>query len=294
MANTPEQKKILIFIVCYNAQAHICRVLDRIPRSFWESREVEILLIDDASPDDTVKAVIDHAQAKKLPMTVLRNIKNLGYGGNQKLGYQYAIDHGFDAVVLLHGDGQYAPEYLEAMLAPIIAEEKDIVLGSRMIIKGDALKGRMPLYKFFGNILLTGFQNLLLGSHLSEFHTGYRAYSVKTLASIPFCLNSDGFVFDTEILIQCLDNRMRIGEIAIPTFYGDEISHVKCMQYGVEIVYNTVVSRLQRLGLCYTERFDYRPRPNQPDTNPFALSCATVRGLLKEAVRYPGYDGHAE
>src|SRR5262249_19130770 len=136
------------------------------------------------------------------PVRLLRNAINQGYGGNQKIGYTYAIEHDYDAVVMVHGDGQYPPELLPQMIAPILNGEADAVFGSGMSNKRDELKGGMPYYKFVGNIVLTKIQNLMLGSRLSEFHSGYRAYSVAALKRIPFQDNSNVFHFDTDIIIQ--------------------------------------------------------------------------------------------
>ncbi|HEY3488879.1 MAG TPA: glycosyltransferase [Candidatus Deferrimicrobiaceae bacterium] len=253
-------KKLLIFIVCYHAERFIEGVLERIPASVWETDkfETEILVIDDQSTDRTFQTV--HAYARKHEkqrITLLYNPVNQGYGGNQKIGYHYAVEKGFDAVLLLHGDGQYPPEHLFEMVEPIMDGDADVVLGSRMIRKLDALKGGMPLYKWLGNQLLTAIQNCLLGCSLSEFHTGYRAYSVKALAQLPFELNSNYFDYDTDIIIQMLDTGRRIQEIPIPTFYGDEISRVNGIKYAAKITWTTLMSRIMRLGIFYHPKFDY-------------------------------------
>jgi len=171
-------KKVLIFIVSYNAEAFIENVLARIPENVWENDhyEVEVLVIDDQSSDETVARVKNYiASRPSRKITLLSNPQNLGYGGNQKLGYHYALKNNFDVVVLLHGDGQYAPELLDEMITPILNGDADVTFGSRMIKKSDALRGGMPLYKWVGNQVLTTFQNWALGSKLAEFHTGYRA-----------------------------------------------------------------------------------------------------------------------
>ena len=168
-------------------------------------------------------------------ITVLRTPENQGYGGNQKLGYRYAIDNGFDFVALLHGDGQYAPERLPDLLAPLIAGEADAVFGSRMIDKRAARAGGMPLYKWLGNQILTSFQNRMLGTRLSEFHSGYRLYSTGALAQIPFEKNTNDFHFDTEIIIQFVLKKLRIVELPIPTYYGDEICHVNGLKYAWDV-----------------------------------------------------------
>ena len=168
-----------------------------------------------------------------LPLTVIRHSRNLGYGGNQKAGYQWAIEHGLDIVVLLHGDGQYAPEYLPQILEPLERDEADAVLGSRMMERGAARQGGMPRYKYVGNRILTRVQNAVVGLDLSEWHSGYRAYSVAALRDVPLASNSDDFDFDTEVIIQLHEAGKRIVEVPIPTYYGDEICHVNGMSYAV-------------------------------------------------------------
>src|ERR1035438_7708817 len=198
--------KLLVFIIAYYAEATLESVLERVPRSVFDQYECEILVVDDASEDRTF--AIGRAYQRSHPemrMTVLRNEYNQGYGGNQKVGYAYAIAQGFDFVAMVHGDGQYAPEELPRLLEPLRNNEADAVFGSRMMTRFGALKGGMPLYKFVGNNILITTQNALLGTKLSEFHSGYRIYSVKALAKIPFRLNSNDFHFDTEIIIQLLD-----------------------------------------------------------------------------------------
>jgi len=254
------KKKVLVFIVCFNAEHFIASVLNRIPSSMWSSDdfELEVLVVDDASTDRTFEIVARYAAVNPdRKITVLFNPKNQGYGGNQKIGYHYAIKNEFDVVVLLHGDGQYAPELLEQMTVPILDGDADVVLGSRMIQKRFALKGGMPLYKWVGNQVLTFIQNALLGSRLTEFHTGYRAYSVTALQSIPYAYNSNYFDFDTDILIQLLDTSKRLKEIPIPTYYGDEISAVNGLKYAALIIRSSILSRLVRWGIFYHPRFDY-------------------------------------
>src|ERR1700676_332401 len=183
-------KRLLIFVVAYNAETTIQKVLSRIPASL-HSKDVEVLIIDDSSKDATfAEGLRFQQQQSAFKITVLRTPENQGYGGNQKLGYRYAIDHGFDIVALIHGDGQYAPEKLPALLRPLIRGAADAVLGSRMIDKRAARRGGMPFYKWIGNQILTTFQNRLLGTRLSEFHSGYRLYSTKALAQIPFEKNT--------------------------------------------------------------------------------------------------------
>src|SRR5882757_4287983 len=213
-------QRVLIFVVAYNAEKTIESVLDRIPVEL-RTNNVEVLIIDDSSKDATFQTGLKREDTTSdFKITILRNPLNQGYGGNQKLGYHYAIDNGFDIVALIHGDGQYAPEKLPVLLEPFIREEADAVFGSRMINKQDALKGGMPMYKWVGNQVLTHFQNTLLGSNLSEFHSGYRLYSTKALRCVPFERNSNDFHFDTDIIVQFHFAGLTIKEIPIPTFYG--------------------------------------------------------------------------
>jgi SAM-dependent methyltransferase len=253
------RKRIAIFVVTYNAATTLRWVLDRIPPEVWEKVE-EVFVFDDSSKDDTFgvgmgyKAL--HGQAK---LSVFENEKNLGYGGNQIRGYEYAIREGYDIVALLHGDGQYAPEALPDLLAPLERGEADAVFGSRMMIPGAALKGGMPLYKYVGNKVLTHFENAVLGTSLSEFHSGYRLYSVEALKKIPFQKNTHDFHFDTEIVIQMRAAGLRIVERPIPTYYGSEVCHVKGMRYAKDVTKAVLAYELHELGLTHRPEYDLEP-----------------------------------
>jgi glycosyltransferase involved in cell wall biosynthesis len=186
-------KRLLIFIVAYNAETTIEKVLSRIPASL-HSEAVKVLIIDDSSKDGTfVKGLRYQQRNSEFKITLLRTPENQGYGGNQKLGYRYAIDNNFDFVALVHGDGQYAPEKLPELLEPLLRGEADAVFGSRMTDKNAARRGGMPFYKWIGNQILTAFQNRMLGTALSEFHSGYRIYSTRALVQIPFERNTNDF-----------------------------------------------------------------------------------------------------
>jgi glycosyltransferase involved in cell wall biosynthesis len=291
--------RVLVFIVAYFAETTILDVLRRIPA--LPDYEVEVLIIDDSSSDRT----FEHAdRLRRLGqyrhrLTVLANPINQGYGGNQKLGYRYAIDNGFDVVALVHGDGQYAPEMLDEILGPLARREADVVHGSRMLRPRDALKGGMPFYKFIGNKMLTWYQNRVLRSRLSEFHTGYKAYTTAALRRIPFELNSNVFHFDTEIIIQFLRARARIVEVPIPTHYGDEICRVNGIRYALDVVNASTVARLQDYGLVYRRNFDiaalrpdndhYLPKLDFVSTHSAALAETPAGSTVMDIGCGPGH-----
>jgi glycosyltransferase involved in cell wall biosynthesis len=284
VANTGKPR-VLVFIVAYNAEKTIRKVVLRIPAALQNTYEVDVLIIDDSSADATFEKGYDVSKDPSLPfpVVVLFNPRNQGYGGNQKLGYHYALAHGYDFVALIHGDGQYAPECLPELLEPLRKGEAAAVFGSRMLTPAGARRGGMPLYKFVGNRILTWIENRLLRTSLSEFHSGYRIYSTKALASIPFDRNSRDFHFDTEIIIQFVIAGLTIRELPIPTYYGDEICYVNGMKYAFNVVVAAVKARLQSAGLFYDRKFDCAPPnvlPYVPKFNymsPHALAFERVR-----------------
>jgi glycosyltransferase involved in cell wall biosynthesis len=243
-------KRIGIIVVAYNAASTLAKVLDRIPLDFIP-RITQILICDDASEDETYLVGLGYKQVdgRRLPLEVLRNPLNVGYGGNQKIGYTWAIEHDLDIVVLLHADGQYAPELLPEIVAPLERGDADAVFGSRMMTPGGARKGGMPIYKLIGNKVLSTIENRLAGAELSEWHSGYRAYSVAALRDLPFLDNADGYHFDTQIIIQFHEAGKRIAEIPIPTYYGDEISYVNGPRYAVDIVKDVIKYRAHKMGI---------------------------------------------
>lgn len=253
-----ENKKFALFIVAYNAEKHIEKTISRIPKELI-NKFAEIYLIDDFSKDKTSEAA--EAAFSNLGIKnyrVMRTPFNQGYGGNQKIGYSYAIKKGYDYVIMLHGDGQYPPEFLPDIIAGFLEKDVQAVFGSRMINRFQALKGGMPMYKWIGNQILTRIENSIMGSNLSEFHSGYRAYSTKALSLIYFNLNSNDFHFDTDIIIQFLSNNLKIKEIPMPTHYGDEVCHVNGMKYFWNCLKSVIKYRLCALGIFYQPNFEIK------------------------------------
>jgi 2-polyprenyl-3-methyl-5-hydroxy-6-metoxy-1,4-benzoquinol methylase len=299
------EPRIGILVVAYNAVTTLASVLDRIPSDFHQ-RVAEIVICDDASHDATHLVALGYQQAAPdLPITVIRHEKNLGYGGNQKSGYRLAIDHDLDIVVLLHGDGQYAPECLESIVEPLVRGEADAVFGSRMMANGSARRGGMPMYKYIGNKVLTRFENAVAGARLTEWHSGYRAYSTQALKSIPFERNSDGFDFDTQIIIQLIDAGKRIAEVPIPTYYGDEVCYVNGLGYARDVAKDVVRYRLGKMGFTSGDYgsvgADYPLKEGEgsshsrilefladlPPSKVLDLGCSS--GLLSERIRAMGH-----
>jgi glycosyltransferase involved in cell wall biosynthesis len=288
--------RLLIFVVAYYAETTLKAVLERIPGRVFEDYDCEILVVDDASEDRTF--AIGRAYQEDHPeirITVLRNAYNQGYGGNQKVGYTYAMAEGFDFVAMVHGDGQYAPEELPRLLEPLRANVADAVFGSRMLTRFGALRGGMPIYKYVGNRVLTWVQNLLLRTSFSEFHSGYRIYSVAALRRIPFQLNSNEFHFDTEIILQLLNAGARIEERPIPTYYGDEICRVAGLRYAFNVIRSTLGNRLHRLGLLYQRRFDveihnrhYDLKLGYPSSHSYALAAVPAGASVMDIGSGPG------
>lgn len=277
--------KVGVLVVAYNAETTLRWVLDRIPDSL-RSELVEVLVMDDHSVDGTFNVAHEYAADDAgIPLTIIRHEQNLGYGGNQKAGYRYAIDHGWDVVVMLHGDGQYAPEKMPELIEPLADPVVDAVFGSRMLDPGGARRGGMPMYKYLGNRILTRTQNAIAGVKLSEWHSGYRAYRVSALAELPFVGNSDGFDFDTEIILQLIGARKRIVEVAIPTYYGDEISRVNGIVYARDIVIDTIRHRLGEAGFGRgdlghkNEPYEYKPSPDS--SHGIVLELAPAAGGLR-------------
>lgn len=244
--------KIAVLVVAYNAEKTLSQVLDRIQPEMV-SRISSVIVCDDSSTDNTFNVALEYRQThSQLPLHIVRNPTNLGYGGNQKTGYRIAQENDADVVVLLHGDGQYAPEILGEIVAPFDDPSVDAVFGSRMMTPGAARSGGMPLYKYYGNKVLTRCENMLAGAELTEWHSGYRAYRMSTLHELPLNKNSDGFDFDTQIILQLLERKAKIVEIPIPTYYGDEICYVDGVKYARQILWHTFKFRLGMMGFGNT------------------------------------------
>ncbi len=241
-------QKIIVVLPAYNAEKTLEATYNEIPKDVVD----KVILVDDLSHDRTIEV------AKKLGIEVISHKQNLGYGGNQKTCYREALKRGADIVVMLHPDYQYPPGLVTAMAALITSGLFDVVLGSR-ILGGYALKGGMPVYKYFSNRLLTFFQNLLTGQKLSEYHTGYRAFSRKVLLGIPLLENSDDFVFDNQILTQIFYFNYRIGEITATCSYNKDcssISFCRSVAYGIGVLGSTAKYILQKFGIRKYRLFD--------------------------------------
>ena len=249
--------RLLILIVAYKAEGTIRDVIKRIPVGLSNSFDTQILIIDDSSNDSTYalakEASIEYAE--NLSIEVLRNPQNLGYGGNQQVGFQYAIQKHFDLIALVHGDGQYAPEILPELLNELLRGDVAGVIGSRMLVRRSALQGGMPLYKYVGNRILTLIQNKILKKNLSEFHSGYRLYRVAALKRIPFDRNTRGFNFDTQVCYQLFAAGEEVTEFPIPTYYGDEICYVDGIRYAWEVLIETGRWWAHQVGFYYDLRY---------------------------------------
>jgi glycosyltransferase involved in cell wall biosynthesis len=239
--------KIIVVLPAYNAAATLRQTYDEIPHDIVD----EIILIDDASSDATVEV------AQTLGILTVRHDRNRGYGGNQKTCYAMALARGADIVVMLHPDYQYTPRLVAAMAAMIASEQFDVVLASRILGRG-ALEGGMPLYKYISNRFLTLFENIMISRKLSEYHTGYRAWSRAVLERLPLQNNSEDFVFDNQMLAQCAYFGFRIGEISCPTKYFADASSInfkRSVVYGFGVLKTSVQYRLQRMRLITSPLF---------------------------------------
>ena len=246
-------KRIVVVMPAY----HAGRTLEATWRDLPHDIVDQVVVVDDASDDDTV------AVARSLGLDVILHPHNMGYGANQKTCYKEAIARAADIVVMVHPDYQYDPRLVTAMAGMIASGIYDMVLGSRILGSG-ALRGGMPLWKYLANRLLTLFENVILGAHLSEYHTGYRAYSRSLLDALPWQRNSDDFVFDNQILVQAIVGRYGIGEVSVPTRYFAEASSIgfrRSVRYGFGVVGTTLLAFLARTGIYRHRLFDLTARP---------------------------------
>ncbi|HEU5305335.1 MAG TPA: glycosyltransferase family 2 protein [Gemmatimonadales bacterium] len=260
-------KRVMVVLPAYNAARTLERTLTEVPPGVVD----EFLLVDDASQDSTV------VEAKRLGVPVIVHPVNRGYGANQKTCYQEALRRGADMVIMLHPDYQYTPRLIGAMAWLVGSDEFDVVLGSRILGTG-ALKGGMPLYKYVSNRILTLIENLLLGVKLSEYHTGYRAFSRRVLETLPLHRNSDDFVFDNQMLAQAVAFGFRIGEISCPTKYFPEASSInfrRSVIYGIGVLRTAVQLRLHRWGILRSPLFQETGGPVEPG------SAATERAAVR-------------
>jgi glycosyltransferase involved in cell wall biosynthesis len=244
----PTAEKVVIVMPAYNAAKTIEDTFRAIPAGYYD----EVVVVDDFSRDDTV------AQAQRLNLKAIRHPHNVGYGGNQKTCYMEALRDGATIVVMLHPDGQYDPAIIPEMLKPIREGRADMVLGSRMMIPGGAARGGMPLWKRIANRFLTFFENMAMGRRFSECHTGYRAYSRRFLETVPFLRNSNGFVFDTEVIFQAVHFDLPVVEVPISTRYFEDASSVGFragVVYGLGTLYTALRFRLHRWGIFSCTKF---------------------------------------
>ena len=234
-------KKIVIVMPAYNAQATLKETFEAIPKDIVD----DILLVDDCSKDNTVEL------AKTIGIKTITHEKNLGYGGNQKTCYNEALKLGADIVIMLHPDFQYDPNLIPALASMIAYDNYDCAIASRMLV-GSAKNSKMPKYKYFANKFLTAFQNFFLNKNLSEYHTGYRAFSAETLRSLPYHKMSDDFIFDNEMLALIYYKGFSIGEISCPTKYFDgasSINFIRSCKYGFGVLKVSLLYRLAKLKI---------------------------------------------
>jgi glycosyltransferase involved in cell wall biosynthesis len=248
-------KRIAVVLPAYNAEKTLAVTVAEL------AEVVDIrILVDDLSSDRTIE------EAKRLGLTVFVHDQNYGYGRNQQTCYSEALAEGADVIVMLHPDYQYTPLLLTAMASMVAYEVYDVVLGSR-IIGGRALRGGMPFYKYVANRFLTAFENLFLGIKLSEYHTGYRAFSREVLTKLPLLENSDDFVFDNQMLAQCAHFGFRIGEVSCPTKYFEEASSInfsRSVKYGFGVLATTLQFALQKMGIAHYRIFSSEGRKLEP------------------------------
>ena len=247
-------KKLAVVMPAYNAGKTLRRTWEELPRDIID----EVILVDDASRDHTVRI------ARELGIRTIVHRENRGYGGNQKTCYETALGLGADVVVMIHPDYQYSPKLVTAMASMVVSGHYDVVLGSRILGRG-ALAGGMPPYKYAANRVLTLVQNLAFGIKLSEYHTGFRAFSRVVLETLPLRRNSDDFVFDNEMLAQAVAFGFRTGEISCPTRYFEDASSIdfaRSVRYGFGVLRTTALFLLRRAGIARPRLFEPVPGPH--------------------------------
>lgn len=233
--------KIIVVMPAYNAE----KTLEYTYRSIPEGWVDEVILVDDGSRDHTIEV------ASHLGLTIIRHPHNAGYGANQKTCYTQALNRNAEIIIMLHPDGQYDPVIIPDMIRVILNKKADVVLGSRLLMPGGALKGGMPLYKFVSNRFLTELENFVLGQHLSEYHTGYRAYTRQVLETVPYLRNSNDFVFDQQFLFQVIAFGFQVAEVPVTTKYFSEASSINfanSVNYGLSTLGLSIRYLAHRLG----------------------------------------------
>jgi glycosyltransferase involved in cell wall biosynthesis len=266
-------KRIAVVLPAYNAEKTLQATVRELPEI------VDIcILVDDHSSDKTVEV------AEALGLKCFVHHRNYGYGRNQQTCYREALAEGADVIIMLHPDYQYTPLLVTAMASMVAYGVYDVVLGSR-IIGGQALRGGMPFYKYVANRFLTAFENLFLGIKLSEYHTGYRAFSRDVLTTLPLLENSDDFVFDNEVLAQCVHFKFRIGEVSCPTKYFAEASSInfsRSVKYGLGVLATTLQFALQRIGLARFRIFNSQGRKLEPGFPTYYARGARMNSIPTE------------
>jgi glycosyltransferase involved in cell wall biosynthesis len=277
-------KRVVVVMPAYNA----AKTLEQTYRELPDIVDTTIL-VDDKSTDETLQV------ARKLGLRIFVHDRNYGYGRNQQTCYREALAAGADIVVMVHPDYQYTPLLVSAMTSMIAFGVYDVVLGSRILV-GSARAGGMPLYKYVANRFLTAFQNIVSGAKLSEYHTGFRAFSKETLITLPLLEDSDDFVFDNEMLAQCIYFGCRIGEVSCPTKYFAEASSInflRSVKYGLGVLWTTLKLRLQRLGLARFRVFSASGRKLTPcyhlEYNNEPLAGSLARQKLTEHPHLNSY-----
>ncbi len=243
-----DNKKIVVVMPAYNAAKTLIKTYNELPIGIVD----DVIIVDDNSDDATFEC------AKKLNLKIYKHDKNLGYGANQKTCYFNALKEGADIIVMLHPDYQYPPKFVTAMAALLCTGEFDIILGSRVLC-GMALKNGMPWYKYISNRALTFIENILLNYKLSEYHTGYRAFTREVLLKLPILENSNDFIFDNQIITQAIYFGYRIGEVSAPCRYNKDSSSINFKRgvvYGLRVILTGIEFALQKLGLAHFKIFD--------------------------------------